>query len=152
MENVIDVANYIRSKKYFTPKQVQKIMYYAYSLYLIKYNDNYSNEMNKLFDGEFEAWKHGPVNRLVYNYMNQTASEIVGKEIKLKEKQNENFLDKVILIFGIFSGNQLEIMTKMEEPWLSAYIPQIDDNAVCTNKISDKIIYDYYHRQYIKEG
>lgn len=151
MENIIDVANYIMSKKYFTPKQVQKIMYYAYSLYLVKYNDKYSDEMNKLFDGEFEAWKHGPVNRMVYNYIKNRYGDLTKEKIRLKEKQNENFLDKVILVFGRYSGNQLENMTKLEEPWLSAYTPQVDDNPICTNKISDKVIYDYFHRTFIED-
>lgn len=152
MENTIDVANYIISKGEFnfTPKKVQKIMYYAYSLYLIKYNDEYSEEMNKLFDGEFEAWKHGPVNRMVYNYIKNTSMlELRTKEIKLKEKQNENFLNKVIAIYGRYSGKQLEEMTKKEEPWQRAYIPQMD--AICTNKISDKDIYNFYHRVIMEE-
>lgn len=138
MEDIIQVTDYILSKYSYTPKQVQKILFYAYSLYLVKYNDSYSTSMKKLFKGDFEARKHGPVNEQVYKYLKTYPK--VKKEVVLKEKIHENFMDKVILVFGYYSGLELEEMLKKEEPWIKAYNQK--ENTI----ISDKDIYEFYSK------
>ncbi len=153
MENVINVAKFILSKGAYTPKQVQKILYYAYSIYLIKYNEKYSENMNKLFDEKFEAWEHGPVIRKVYFYMKQYGKSnslmTHSKNIKLEQKENENFVDKVVAVFGRYSGSELEEMTHSEDPWKNAYNPISCDSKRCTSQITDESIFNYFHNTYI---
>ena len=69
------IVQYMLSKKVLTPKQVQKLLYYTYSMYLIKYNKSYKEgEMNKLFEDTIEAWEHGSVIRNVYDYIKKWIS------------------------------------------------------------------------------
>lgn len=146
MDTAKQIANYMLSKKALTPKQVQKLLYYAYSMYLIKYNDSYKREgMNKLFEDKIEAWDHGPVIRTVYDYIKKVAlsNELVtcNGKIELSDIRIQNFIDKIIKIYGQFSGYDLEKMTHSEEPWLKT-----SRNDV----ISDEIIYNYYSNKYKK--
>lgn len=151
MDTAIQIAKYMLSKKPLTPKQVQKLLYYAYSLYLIKYNNSYDCEnMNRLFYDKIEAWQHGPVIRNVYDYIKETAysNELVEcqDDVELSDKKIENFIDKILLVFGQYSGYELEQMTHSERPWQETY--DDDDGPRCNNVIDDKIIYEFYSKKY----
>ncbi|MBO5477803.1 MAG: DUF4065 domain-containing protein [Clostridia bacterium] len=138
MEEILKVTDFILSKHLYTPKQVQKLLFYSYSLYLIKYNEKYSDDMKKLFKGDFEARKHGPVNIQVYEYLKKQPN--VKEQVILQDKKHENFIDKILLVFGRYSGLELEEMLKKEMPWIKAYT--IKENT----KISDEDIYEYYSK------
>lgn len=152
METAINVARYMLSKKTLTPKQVQKLLYYAYSLYLIKYNTSYDSEnMNRLFDDKIEAWQHGPVIRKVYDYIKKIAcsNEPVrcNNEVRLSDTKTENFIDKILAVFGDYSGYELEKKTHSELPWQLTYI-DCDGEARCDKVIDDALIYSFYLKKY----
>lgn len=146
MDTAKQIANYMLSKKTLTPKQVQKLLYYAYSLYLVKYNESFMQEgMNKLFEDKIEAWDHGPVIRNVYDYIKKVAlsNQLVtcNTKIQLSDIKIENFIDKILKVYGQYSGYELEQMTHSEEPWIK---------TSRNNIISDEIIYNYYSNKYKK--
>lgn len=152
MDKAIDIAYYMLSKKPLTPKQVQKLLYYAYSLYLIKYNDNYNpDNMNKLFDDKIEAWKHGPVIRNVYDEIKNVAysyETITCKDnVRLSDTKIENFIDKILAVYGNCSGYDLEKMTHSELPWQVTY-EDCDGEARCNKVISDALIYNFFSNKY----
>ena len=135
------------SKKVLTPKQVQKLLYYAYSMYLIKYNKSYKEgEMNKLFEDTIEAWEHGSDIRNVYDYIKKVdfSNELVAckEKVTLCDRKTENFIDKVLAVYGNYSGYELEQMTHNESPWQEAM--SIGRNT----RISDKTIYNFYSKKY----
>lgn len=137
MDTAKQIANYMLSKKILTPKQVQKLLYYAYSLYLVKYNDSFMQEgMNKLFEDKIEARGHGPVIREVYHDIKKVAlsNELVtcNTKIQLSDVKIENFIDKILKVYGQYSGYELEQMTHSEEPWIKTS----RNNIIC-----DEIIY-----------
>ena len=137
------------SKKMLSPKQVQKILYYAYSIYLIKYNDEYDeNSMNKLFDDKIEAWGHGPVIRSVYEQLrpygySYDRIRLIGNN-HLSDTKIENFINKILMVYGQYSGYELEKMTHNEAPWNLAMAK--GRNVV----ISDSDIYTYFSNKYKK--
>lgn len=148
MDTAKNIADYMLSKKALTPKQVQKLLYYAYSLYLIKYNERYDeNNMNKLFNDKIEAWKHGPVIRNVYDHIKKVALSYqlvtCKSEIKLSDKKIENFIDKILNVYGQYSGYELELMTHAERPWKEAM-----ETGGLNQIISDKTIYEYFSSKY----
>lgn len=152
MEKAINIANYMLSKKTLTPKQVQKLLYYAYALYLIKYNESYNSEnMDRLFEDKIEAWKHGPVIRNVYNSIKGIAYSYepicCNSEVKLTNTKIENFIDKILAVFGGYSGYELEKMTHSELPWQLTYI-DCDGEARCDRVIDDALIYNFYSKKY----
>ena len=149
MDTAVNIANYMLSKKMLSPKQVQKILYYAYSIYLIKYNDEYDeNSMNKLFDDKIEAWEHGPVIRSVYEQLrpygySYDRIRLIGNN-HLSDTKIENFINKILMVYGQYSGYELEKMTHNEAPWNLAMAK--GRNVV----ISDSDIYTYFSKKYKK--
>lgn len=149
MDTAVNIANYMLSKKMLSPKQVQKILYYAYSIYLIKYNDKYDeNNMNRLFDDKIEAWEHGPVIRNVYNQLrpygySYDRIRLIGSN-HLSNTKIENFINKILMVYGQYSGYELEKMTHSEPPWRIAMDKK--KNEI----ISDRDIYEYFSNKYKK--
>ncbi len=149
MDTAVNIANYMLSKKMLSPKQVQKILYYAYSIYLIKYNNEYDeNSMNRLFDDKIEAWEHGPVIRSVYEQLrpygySYDRIRLIGSR-HLSDTKTENFINKILMVYGQYSGYELEKMTHNEAPWNLAMAK--GRNVV----ISDSDIYTYFSNKYKK--
>ena len=138
------VANYFLSKIDMTNKKMQKMLYYAYSWYIVGYND--SENVNKvLFIEQPEAWIHGPVFPTIYDKYKIFGWNIIPKfteEIDI-DIELKNFLDEIINVFGKYDGDQLELMTHNEFPWQNAR-NNLDSTLPSNNKIQLKDIYNYY--------
>ncbi len=126
MIKAIDAAFYFQSKEYdtfvwrMTPLKIQKLIYYAQALNLVRYGRN-------LFSEKFYAWVHGPVCREVYDFYKGKdfcKNDIlpirrICSDVKYTE-QDEEVLQAVYKNFGMFSGEQLESFTHQEAPWVEA--------------------------------
>lgn len=138
------VANYFLAKIDMTNKKMQKMLYYAYSWYIVGYND--SENVNKvLFIEQPEAWIHGPVFPTIYDKYKIFGWNIIPKfteEIDIDEEL-KTFLDEIISVFGKYDGDQLELMTHNEFPWKNAR-NNLDNTLPSNNKIQLKDIYNYY--------
>ena len=138
------VANYFLTKNEITNKKLQKLLYYAYSWYIVNNNSD-ENVKAVLFKEQPEAWIHGPVFPIIYSKYKDYGRNVINKytgpvniEIELAE-----FLDKINEVFGKYTGDQLELMTHNEFPWQNAR-KNIDDTLPSNNKIQLKDIYNYY--------
>ena len=151
MDKALNIANYMLSKKTLTPKQVQKLLYYAYSIYLIKYNNSYTKDnMNRLFDEPIEAWEHGPVVREVYDHLKYFGhsgdSILLLRNEKLSDIKTENFINKILAVYGQYSGYELEKMTHNEIPW------QVTFEKGRNKEITDESIFEYFSSKYKKDN
>lgn len=99
-----------------TDIQIQKLVYYAYSWYMVK------NKGKKLFDERPQAWRHGPVFRTLFDNMKNYRKFIDSKDYEKINKEITEFLDIIYTVYGKFSGNELEEMTHSELPWQNARI------------------------------
>ena len=131
-----------------TPKKMQKLMYYAYAWGLVFFNDSVDNLKNKLFDGKFEAWVQGPIDRQLYNQFagfsyNPIPMPPEKSSIHVKSPDVLDLLQQINDIYGDFSGNQLERLTHQEQPWLNARgdAKPLDQSK---NIISDSDMYNFY--------
>lgn len=115
MFTVFDIANWFLSKESMTHKKLQKLCYYAQAWYLALYDE-------KLIDGDFEAWIHGPVNPyLYYEYKDYRWNEIRKKRKKPSlDNTTNDFLERVWATYGDCDGHQLEAFTHEETPWINA--------------------------------
>lgn len=112
---VKEVAEFFLAKESMTNKKIQKLCYYAQAWFYALYN-------KKLFNERIEAWVHGPVCPELYReYAIYGYQEIpkINKEIKMQEEQKK-LLNQVWNIYGKLDGDELEILTHREEPWLKA--------------------------------
>lgn len=125
------------------------MLYYIQAWHRAFYNDE------SLFDGKFQAWIHGPVNREIFDRFKDTKSLFSEMEIsdvqdravysKILE-EHRNHIDSVIEAYGGFSGTELENMTHNEAPWILArkgYSP----SERCEVEIDENIMGKYYRKR-----
>ncbi len=99
-----------------TNLKLQKIMYYVYSHFLVKFK-------RKLFNNYILAWKHGPVVAEIYNeYKGNNANGIdsFSETIDLSKELDPNqihFVNHIIIKYNEFSAVKLVYMTHSEDPW-----------------------------------
>ncbi|WP_343695468.1 type II toxin-antitoxin system antitoxin SocA domain-containing protein [Flavobacterium sp.] len=100
----------------------QKLLYYVQAWHLV-FNGT------KMFESEFQAWIHGPVNREIYNlyrdkkylYSEMHVNDILNMQnIDTLTSEEKIHIDNVLDAYAKFSSTQLEHMTHNEKPWIEA--------------------------------
>lgn len=125
--------------------KLQKLLYYVQAWHLAFYGKTF-------FDGKFQAWIHGPVNRSIYNrfkdskyiYSSIDLEDILEIEItsKLEQKDKEH-IDVVLEIYAGFSDTDLESKTHQEEPWINAR-KGFKPSERCEMELDEKIMLSYF--------
>jgi len=129
MKNINDVCDYVifrltkEGGSSLSHLKLQKLLYYIQSWFL-------AYEGKALFDGKFQAWIHGPVNRNIYDrfkdskymYSSIRMSDVLSEERPLEVLTDEecNLINIVLEAYAKYSDVQLETMTHAEKPWLEA--------------------------------
>lgn len=128
----------------------QKLLYYIQAWYLAFNN-------KPAFEGNFEAWVHGPVHRTVYNlYKN---SHYIYSELEINDIKNPmfaqgldqdiiNHINIVLEVYAPLSGSELEELTHRERPWLEAR-GNISPYQRCEAIIPDETMAQYYRQRLI---
>ncbi|OLF37597.1 MULTISPECIES: Panacea domain-containing protein [unclassified Psychrobacter] len=101
-----------------TPMKLQKLMFFTQSWYLKSSNI-------PLFDGNFERWQYGPVLPEIYHEfkkfgaknINEFGSDMWSERQKVNSSDHQviDFLEKIIDIYGNYSGTELSWMTHQPE-------------------------------------
>ena len=152
MEKLNDICNYVvfrltgEGNASVSHLKLQKLLYYIQSW-------NLAYEGKPLFDGKFQAWIHGPVNRTVYNrfkdtkymYSNIQLSELGDIDMSFNNlsKECKDFINGVLEVYAPYSDVQLEDMTHNEQPWLEARA-DFQPYERCEIEISEKTMQSYY--------
>ena len=141
--NSYNIADFFLTKSELTPKKIQKLVYYAYSWFIAFNNQSADQIINVLFDEVPEAWIHGPVFRSLYDSMRYKEFYNI-EDYKINcDQDTKDFLDIIYKLYGKYSGNQLENMTHIEDPWKNARLGK-KPNERSTQEISDEDIEKYY--------
>ncbi len=140
------------SQNLITNLKLQKLMYYAQAWHL-------AITGNRLFDGKFEAWVHGPVLVKLYDdYKSFRWNPIERLDLgegsfeKIKHSINNTetseILEDIVEEYFGLSAYELERLTHLEDPWLKAR-SGIPNDEPSNAEIFDKWMIDYY-KQYLK--
>lgn len=146
MFSVFDIANYFLSKESMTNKKLQKLCYYTQAWYLALYK-------KPLINSSFEAWVHGPVSRDLYlKYKSFRANPIPLNmdNIPVFKENIINHLETVFNTYGGFDGDELEILTHSEDPWLKAR-NGYEEWEPCNTEIDPELMKKYYWSIYAPE-
>lgn len=138
----VEVAEFFLTKQSMTNKKIQKLCYYAQAWFYALYN-------RKLFDEKIEAWVHGPVCPILYRaYAEFGYREVpkINKEIKMQETEKD-ILNQVWKIYGKLDGDELEVLTHREQPWIEAR-NGIDYRKPSNNEILPQNMGKYYKEKY----
>lgn len=142
MVSAIDVAAYILELVGgVTTMKLQKLVYYAQARYIVVCK-------SPLFSDRIEAWANGPVVPDLFRahsgkYMiGKGDLETLGSPLKLSISQR-SAVERVIELFGSYSGEQLRELTHQENPWASAR-KGCKPGERCANEITVDAMRDFY--------
>lgn len=145
------VAQWFLHKSSMSNKKLQKLCYYAYSWFIVFFNDvenitlDASSHINVLCSEKFQAWIHGPVLPSLYRKYKKFGWNDIPevKNIPAISTEYEDLLEQVWETYGIFSADDLESLTHKETPWINAR-KGIKQGEACCNEISPYDILVYY--------
>lgn len=125
--------------------KLQKLLYYSQAWHLAFYG-------TVLFEGKFQAWVHGPVNREIYDryfgskslYSEMTENDVgSGFDIGRISRRNARHIDTVLEAYAGLTSTQLEEMTHREEPWRAARGDRRPSER-CAELIDESLMKRYY--------
>ncbi len=149
--SVFVIAKWFLKHDSMTLKRLQKLCYYAQAWY-------YTLKGEVLIDTQFEAWKHGPVSRDLWNkfkfiyeqgmWMYDVKAEDLDANVEdITDVDDIELLEMVWDTYGEMTGNALEALTHNELPWKKARLGCAADQQ-CTEVISLEDMKDYYSQIY----
>lgn len=162
--DIQDVATYcglvlLKEGMTVTPLKLQKILYYVQAWMMVFYGKQL------LFDEAPQAWVNGPVYPSVYSRFKDTGRyDLLKKEdfvsdgkltdvineyaakLQLSEKQFA-VLNRLLLIYGAKTQDQLVFMTHCEDPWSNAR-KDLQPFENSENIIAFEDMYSYYKERY----
>ena len=147
-----DIAKYFIKKSIpgtpqnITNLKLQKILYYAQGFY------HATNNNEKLFDEEIQAWLHGPVVPAVYHKYKRYNYREIPNDVEAPEELDNRtklFLDGIWELFKNFSGKVLEAKTHDETPWKTAR-NGLEEYEYSSDEIPVEEISNYFKKHYLK--
>ena len=126
---ILDIAAYIlQTQEHISHLKLQKLLYYLKVWSLVN--------GNPIIPESFVKWKHGPVNKEVYEkfkmYGDKNIPAVQAGESAI---ENKEFVDFVLECYAQYDAITLSLMTHQDDPWKNT-----SDNAV----ISDASLLKYY--------
>ena len=123
--SVLEVANWFLNKERMDQKKLQKLCYFAYSWYLYYFNDIENGITNRLFKNDIQGWVHGPVSYELYRGFPFKGMELLTPakgygSVPETDTLTVDILNDVYETYKKYTGNQLEAMTHMEDPWIES--------------------------------
>jgi len=105
-------------KRGFTNKKLQKLLYFAQAWYL-------AFNQTPLFESDFQAWIHGPVNPAVYQRFKKFGFEQIDEKIdidglQLLSNKEKDFLIMIFESYVSFDAQYLEALSHQDIPWIHA--------------------------------
>lgn len=151
MENINEVCDFVvfrltgEGNESLSHLKLQKILFYIQSWHL-------AFDKQPLFDGKFQAWIHGPVNRTIYNrfkdskymYSSITMSDIQSDlTFPSLDQSDRDHINAVLETYAQYSDVQLEKMTHDEKPWIDAR-DGFQPYERCEVEINESTMQNYY--------
>lgn len=154
MATIDDITDYIiysvkseQSRVSLINMKIQKLLYYIQAW-------SYGINNTPLFEGEFEAWIHGPINRHIYDrfskcktlYSEIDLDDCIRQAVELTRDEMV-FVDFILENYVKYSGAELELLIKDEFPWIKTR-GMIDRNDQCNKTISADLLREYYSKRW----
>lgn len=137
--NIKDIAKWFLHKEAMTQKKLQKLCYYAVAWGWALMDREIAT------DAEFQAWIHGPVSPTLYASYKSYGWNLIPKmaePINFTNDINE-LLGSVWDTYGDKNGNELEVISHTERPWIEAR-GGIDEFELSTATIKPEIMKEFY--------
>ncbi|WP_338635773.1 Panacea domain-containing protein [Spirobacillus cienkowskii] len=125
-----------------THLKLQKLSYYCYGICIANNIDPHFEQFI------FEAWKHGPVCRSIYNEFKVFSNKNILKSSINKPsipfaKEIEQLLLKVLYLYGSLTPWKIRQQSHLEEPWKFAF--ESNNIIIDENKIKNTFINKFFN-------
>lgn len=137
--SIENIADWFLNKESMTHKKLQKLCYYSVAWGWALMNKSVA------YNGEFQAWVHGPVSRVLWKkYTGNGWNNIpqIKNNVEVPSDTQE-LLESVWITYGTKSGNELEALSHAELPWRKARQGAPDDAQLST-PIDTGVMRDFY--------
>ena len=143
--NIFVLVKAFLSIESMTHKKLQKLCYYAKAWYLALYDENIIPE-------SFQAWVHGAVNPELYHAYKDYGFDKIPQVRDVSDIPEDvlAFAKDIFDVYGKYTGDQLEYINLMEEPWIKAR-NGFQPWESCSSVIPEEDMKIYY-RSRIKDG
>ncbi len=141
-----DIASVIvaRSGPWLDAMTLQKLLYYVQAWHLAVTDQ-------PLFGERIKAWKDGPVVPEVWHARKDrstrraVAQDVDGVDL---DDLSSDLIDLVLAAYGSMSGEELSVLTHVEQPWRDAR-GDTPDGERCTEEVSTRTMARFYrsHRR-----
>ena len=146
-----EIADYIIASAHETGSflsnlKLQKLLFYAQAWHLAIHDE-------RLLDGHFEAWVHGPVIGDLYREYKKYGWRDIDEKVEKPEldQRSIEFLEDLLDEYGPLDGRRLEWLTHREDPWKNAR-GELSDDEPRTDYINENDIKTYYRSKMSKDG
>ena len=145
MITIFDLSKAFLSIESMTNKKLQKLCYYAKAWYLALYDE-------ELISEPFEAWVHGPVNPALYDKYKEYGGDLITEDVSADEVMADllGYAKQVYASYGHMDGDELEIVSHGEEPWIEARGDKRPWEP-CNTAISESTMNKFYKRMNARE-
>lgn len=136
-----------------THLSLQKLCFFVHGIYL-------ANHRRELVDGEFEAWKFGPVHRVLFHALQRNRDKSVeelisrvdpisgGKKglLRVSSSEDQSFIGETASFFLSFTAGQLvELSHASGSPWHEVWEASKTSPNIGM-KIPNRIVREFYER------
>lgn len=154
MTKIDDVCDYIilmcrTADEGLNLLKLQKLLYYVQAWSL-------AFEGKPHFEGKFQAWVHGPVNRHIYDRFKDSKSLYSAvTEADMRPEfdpdlqltaQDRLHIQSVLEVYASFGDSDLEAQTHAEDPWIQAR-GNCRPTERCETEISERLMEDFYKKR-----
>lgn len=121
--------------------KLQKLVYYCQAWRLALYGE-------PLFDGEIQAWIHGPVQPNLYSrFKSFQWRPIILRNLECPQLSRDikDHIDEIMQVYADYSGEELESIVHQEAPWANAregLLPLQSSRKI----INEKDMEDFYYK------
>lgn len=145
--NIGDVALYVvecmaGNDGKISSMKLQKLCYYIQSWFYVK-------NRKPFFPHDYQAWRMGPVSPTLYKFhkglIDVSVRDLAQNDSSKICDADKKFIDKVLNVYGRYTGLQLSNMTHSQDPWIEAR-KGFSPNDPSQEIISLKSIYNYYSK------
>jgi uncharacterized phage-associated protein len=150
MNSIDDIVDYIILKVRSEDEnaslinlKLQKLLYFIQAW-------SYGIHKKPIFIGDFQAWIHGPVNKIIYDRFNPTKylyseiylTDILNNNVCINDDDSE-FIDFILENYIKYSGAELERLSHSEYPWVKTR-ENLNPNDRCDKIIDPSLMIKYY--------
>lgn len=140
----LTIAKWFLSKGSMTVQKLQRLVYYSYAWYLVKYNESPDQLNDRLFNDPIQAYTYGPgMASILVTYRYYLPEKIPQKPFEGQPLSPKvlDVLEEVWKTYGDWTAEELEAISRNEAAYKAAR-EGFDPVEMCSRILDDQLIFN----------